>query len=460
MTGNGTARPATAAFETAFRRLEKEQFRRGPAWLRSLRSRALDRFLETGFPTPRMEEWKYTSVAPITRAPLVPAFGHSRGTLPPGALDRLLLWDAGVHRLVFVDGRYAPELSSAAFRSRVRVESLAAALARDPAGLEKHLAGFSGPDGRAFKALNTAFAADGAFLEVPAGAEVERPIHLLFVATRREQPLMFAPRNLVVLGEGSRATLIESFAGPPGACWLTNAVTEIGLGPGAVLDHYKVQEEGEAAFHVAGTEVHLDSGSAFRSHLFSFGAVLSRNEIDVLFTGEGATAGLNGLLVLGGAQHADCRTFVDHAVPHGSSAQSYRGILDGRARGVFSGRVLVRPGAQKTDSRQSNKNLILSRGASADSKPQLEILADDVKCTHGAAIGELDPDAVFYLRSRGVGKEEARSMLVRAFAGEITGGIKVAPLLCRIDRILFELLEKHPDSHPDTGTRNDENTDE
>jgi Fe-S cluster assembly protein SufD len=427
-------------YPSELQRLERDCFGDDPPWLRSLRQDALARFSELGFPSTRREEWKYTNVSPIAKSSFLPAAGRAPTALAPDVIERHVLEALPGFRLVFADGRFVPELSTAPTHSRARIGSLAAALVEPRSDLEQRLANPAGYSQEPFVALNTAFFTDGAFLHFPKGLVLREPVHLLFITARSEESSGYHPRNLILLEEGSQATIIESYAGPERGSYFTNAVTEVFVGPGALLEHYKVQEESLDAFHVATTKVRLERDSQFRSHFFSFGAALTRNAVDVGFASAGGSCSLNGLYVVDGTQHVDCQTSMDHAVERCTSDQSYRGILDGESRGVFHGRVMVRKDAQKTDARQTNKNLVLSPKARADTKPQLEIHADDVKCAHGATIGRLDEGALFYLRSRGIDEPSAQSILTRGFANEITSGIRVKPLLQRIDRLLAHKL--------------------
>lgn len=429
-------------FVAAFRALEARGALAGPSWLSALRRGAITRFAESGLPTPRDEDWKYTSVAPI----VVTAFdleaggddhGLTEDAIAPFCVSRA--WS----RLVFVDGRYSAKLSAVGPLPRgVRIESLAEVLITDPEILRSHLAP-SAPqetsDG--FASLNDAFWRDGALVLVPAGARVEEPLHLLFIATGAGEPRVDHPRSLIVLGEKSVTTLVESYVTLGGeAPYLTNATTDIELGAGAALDHYKIQREGEDAFHVDRTRVRQARESRAGSCTVTFEGRLVRNDVTVRLEDETATCAINGLFVIGGQQHVDTHTVVDHAAPRATSRQLYKGILDGRARGVFNGRVIVRPGANGTDALQTNKNLLLSDGPEVDSKPQLEIFADDVKCSHGAADGQVAEDAVFYLRSRGLGEESARALLTVGFANEVLGKIRVEPLRAWLEALLAARL--------------------
>jgi Fe-S cluster assembly protein SufD len=400
----------------------------GPAWLREARRVAIDRFAERGLPTSRDEEWKYTSLAPLVATPLDLAADAAREMPSEEDLARFSMGPVSWSRLVFVDGRYAAKLSTVRpLPPRGRLGSLAEALITDEPTVRAHLAGAAAEADGAFGALNAAFWADGAFLHVPVGVSLDEPIQLLFVATasggRADHP-----RSLIVLEPESRAVLVESYVALADEAYLTNASTEIALGPGAVLDHHRVVLEGRQGFHAGRTWVRQGPDSRFASCAVTLGGRLVRNDVDARLDAEGAECALNGLFVVGGAQHVDTHTVVDHAQPRTTSRQLYKGVLDGRARGVFNGRVVVRPGANGTDAHQTNKNLILSDGVEVDSKPQLEIFADDVKCSHGAADGQLAEDAIFYLESRGLDEVTARSLLTHGFANEVLGRIREEPV--------------------------------
>jgi Fe-S cluster assembly protein SufD len=403
-----------------------------------LRQAAFARFAELGFPTTQEEEWKYTSLAPLAKIQFEPA---AESRLPtPAQLDRLAGGPPadGAVRLVFVDGHHRPELSSR--DDRAFVGSLGAALAERSEVVERELARHADYQRDALIALNTAFIEDGAFIHLRAGAVLQAPIHLVFVSTAPGKPTVSQPRNLIVLGAGSQATVVETYAGLSDGVYFTNAVTEMVLGENARLAHYKLQEESPRAFHIALTQVHQGRDSRFISHSLALGAALARNEVRALFASEGSECTLNGLYLATGKQHLDNRTLIDHQSPRCTSRELYKGVLDGQARGVFSGRVLVRKDAQKTDASQTNKNLLLSEDALVDTKPQLEIFADDVKCAHGAAVGQLDEDALFYLRSRGMSREAARNLLTYAFASEMVDLISLEPLRARVRELVTSRL--------------------
>jgi len=412
-----------------------------PEWLQETRKGAIRRFEAIGFPTLKMEDWKRTDVRPITRIPFKVDPSQDPPRIPGDLIEAYTFGVLKCSQLVFVNGHFAPKLSYLRWLpDGVRVRSLGELLQRRPRDLEPHLGRIARVDKSAFTCLNTAFMQDGAFVHIPKGRVVEEPIHLLFVSSSRPEPTVSYPRNLVLMEAESQATIIESYVGLDKGVYLTNAVTEIRVGDGAVLDHYKMQRESEAAFHVSETAIHQDRSSNVASNSMSLGGGLVRNDIDTRFQGEGSGLDLNGLYFLHGQQHCDNHTFIDHATPNCSSRELFKGILDGRSRGIFYGKILVRQDAQKTNARQTNKNLLLSKEAFADSTPGLEILADDVKATHGSTVGQLDENAVFYLRSRGIPEETARAMLTYAFAAELINQVKVASMRIKLDQLVLSNL--------------------
>ncbi len=408
----------------------------GVPWVDRVRTEALNTFAELGFPGPRDEAWKYTRITPIEKR----AFrgqGEMCIGLDEDDIARFLFPDLVCHRLVFVNGRYTPQLSKPGkLPGGVRLMSLAGALQEIPEALEPHLTHHADSKASGFAALNAAFIADGAYVYLPRGAVLEAPIHLVFMATAQDDPLVAHPRNLLVADEGSEGQVLESYVSLGAGSYLTNAVTEVVLGPDSSIEHYKLQEESTKAFHVSTLQARQARDSRFRSHSVSFGAQLARNDINAVLDAEGAECTLNGLFMADGRQHVDFHTTVDHAQPRGTSQEYFKGILDGRSRGVFNGRVHVHQGAQKTDATQSNKNLLLSRDAEVDTKPELEIYADDVKCSHGATVGQLDPDMLFYLRARGIDGATARGLLTYGFAQDIIDRMPIPQVRERLVRVL------------------------
>ncbi len=427
---------------SSFSNLEKGRTAKRYPWLHEIRQGAIHRFAELGFPNTKMEEWKDTSVAPIAQVPFVPA-SPGAGGLTARDMGDWTFSESECCQMVFVNGRYSPELSSLQSVPRgARVRNLAASLESDRDLIEPYLARLAVTDRDAFTALNTAFIDDGAFVYVPAGMLLKEIVHLVYLSSSNGSPTVSHPRNLVVLEPGSGATVVESYVGLRNGVYFTNAVTEIVAGKNAVLDHYKLQRESGAAFHIATIQVRQERSSNFSSHSISLGGALARNNVNLVLNAEGCDSSLSGLYVTKERQHIDNHTVIDHAKPHCNSRELYKGILDDHSTGVFHGKIIVRPDAQKTNSKQTNKNLLLSQDALVNTKPQLEIFADDVKCTHGATIGRLNEDELFYLRSRGLAEAAARTLLTYAFASDILGAMKVKPIQCQIDLVLLNRLAR------------------
>ena len=403
-----------------------------------LRSSAIAAFAKLGFPNDRNEDWKFTSVKPLVRTPMLLPEPDS-----PEAIEafrsRLVHTGPGVTLACF--NRIAPFLmgGSQPLPEGVLVCSLAEAIQSHPDLVEAHFARHAASDEHPFVALNSAFWNQGAFVYVPPGVIIDEPIQIDYVvsAYNEDYPYLWYRRALILLGKAAQATVVESFYGLP-MQYATNAVSEIVLGEGAILDHYKVQQESPQAFHLACTQAVVAAKANFSTHYVGLGGQLVRNEVRVLFTGQHAEATVNGLYQTSGTQHLDNLTVIDHAQPNCNSHELYKGVLDGKSKGVFAGKIFVRPDAQKTDAKQTNKTLLLSDDATINSKPQLEIFADDVKCTHGATVGQLDEQQLFYLRARGIGEEQARALLTFAFANDIVRRIKVDPLRLRLETLLLE----------------------
>jgi len=414
----------------------------GPRWLQDLRDRGAARFAALGFPTVRDEEWRFTNISPIANSEFVPA--TEAAAVTSHSLRGVVYSDAA-NRIVVLNGRFSSQLSRVnGLASGVRVGSLAAAVSDHADVVPRYLGQLADFGTKAFTALNTALAVDGVYVYIPDGVVLDEPLHLLFVTTSPGVPqrLMSNVRTLVVVGDRCQVRIVESYVGPDGGAYFTNAVTEIFAGEGSVVDHYKVQQESLDASHVASMLVHAARNANVSSHSFSLGGKIVRNDVAALLDGEGAECTLNGLYLADGDRLVDNHTTIDHAKPHCPSHEIYKGILGGKARAVFNGKIIVRQDAQKTDAKQTNRALLLSDSASINTKPQLEIFADDVKCTHGAAIGQLDEDAIFYLRARGLTYFEARDMMIHAFAGEILDRVKVDPLRAALEGELFAQLAK------------------
>jgi Fe-S cluster assembly protein SufD len=423
------------AYRAGFERFAAAHAGSDPAWLLERRTAAIARFVEKGLPTARDEAWRHTPTAPLAKGRFEPADPSARPS--PDALAAVPREGLRGVTLVLVNGRLSAELSSLhSAGPGVEAGSLGELLRRDPGRVERWMGRVA--DGRTgvFADLNTAFAEDGVVVLLAPGRILDEPIHIAHLTAGSGPPKVSYGRTLIVAGRGSECRLVESFTSPEASASLTNAVTEVVVEDNALVDRYKLQQEGASALHVATLAVRLGRDARFVDHSLSFGAALSRNDIDVRFDAEGGDCELDGLFVVDGRRVADTHSRIEHAQPHCSSRELYKGVLDGQARGVFNGLVVVRPGAQKTDAWQMNRNLLLSREALVHSTPQLEILADDVKCKHGSTTGQLDSNALFYLRSRGVGEAEARSLLTWAFASDLVRKLGIEPLRRAVGRQL------------------------
>ena len=395
----------------------------GPAWLHALRTQGFDAYRESGLPTIRNEEWRYTSVSPIAKISWRVAPQEFGSRLRPLDIARFLPAGLDVPRLVFINGRLVTRLSTQGrLAAGLHFLGLREALeSKGPSArvVQAHLARHAEIEGDAFTALNTAFFENGAFIHVQRGLGFDQPVQVLHLTVAGDQPVVAQPRALIILDESSRANVIEIFAGLGAPARFANSVSEMIVGENAHLEHSLVQFEDDLAYHVGTQRVRVDRNGSLTSRCFALGAALARNNLHCVLNGEGAQATLGGLFMGRGSQHVDEHVHVEHSKPHGTSRQLYRGVLDGASHGVFSGKVVVRPDAQKTDAQQTNNNLLLSDDARIDTKPQLEIYADDVKCAHGATSGRLNEEALFFLRSRGLGEREARALLTYAFAAEL-----------------------------------------
>jgi Fe-S cluster assembly protein SufD len=429
----------TASITAFLARLEPRVDARHPAWLQALRHAAMQWVAEQGFPTAGDEAWKYTRVAPMLEIPFQLA---EPGRRLSAANVEQLAGDFGGPRLVFVNGYFAAELSALeGLPTGTQVTHLATLLRTDSGALEALFGHAFRTQPQAFTALNAALAEDGAWVQIPAHITVEKPIHLVFLSDPGATPRVTHPRVLVRVGAGSRATVVESHAGSEGDVYLSNAVSEVMLDAGAALEHYTVQNESTAAFHIAQLTVRQAHDSHFAAHAWALGSALARQEVRVALEGPGAQVALNGLYLARGEQHLDNQTTIEHLAPRCTSRERYKGVIDDHGHGIFDGRIIVRPGAMKTDASQTIKNLLLSERAQANTQPRLEIFADDVKCAHGAAVGQLDEKAVFYLRSRGIPLAEARSLLTYAFVSEMLELIGLEPLRAHVARLVAAQLQ-------------------
>jgi Fe-S cluster assembly protein SufD len=402
----------------------------------------MERFAEVGFPAARDEDWRFTNIGPISGGifPLAPS---DVSGIRVADLSPFLFGIPGASHLVFVNGRYAPSLSHIEqLPAGVRVRNLASAFSTDAAVMERHLGQHARYDRNGFVALNTAFMPDGALIYVPAGVDLGTPIQLLFLVDQRAAGRAIYPRNLIVLERGARASVLESFVGVDDTVSFTNTVTEVVVAEGARVEHLKIQRENERAYHVGTTHIHQDRDSRSISHSVSLGGAIARNDLDVTLGGSGIESTLLGLYLGRGRQLVDNHTAIRHAHPSCSTREVYKGILDDAAHAVFNGKVFVTPEAQKTDAKQTNRNLLLSDRAKVDTKPQLEIFADDVKCTHGATVGRLDPLSFFYLQSRGIGLSLARKILTYAFAAEVLEEIPFESVRTGLEEVVMRRLDE------------------
>ena len=432
---------ASDLYRAEFATLEQELAGTTPAWVQQLRQGAFTRFTEMGFPTTQDEKWRHTSLASLMESPFQLA-RHPRA-IPRARLEPMMSWMGVGCRLVFVNGCFSsPHSSLPPLPHGMKAGSLASALASDWAILESQLGRYARCEDHAFVTLNTAFLSDGAVLYIPPNTVVEEPLHVLFVSGPNGSATMSHPRTIIVAAPHSRATIVESYVGLKDELYFTNAVTECVLAEGAALDHFLLQQESTAAFHILTLAVHQDRYSTFTSHSLATGGTLARSEIHGELADEGATCILRGVGAVAGRQHLDTQTTIDHAKPHGTSRQLFKSILAGRASSWFNGRIIVRQNAQKTDARQTNNNLLLSEEAVTHTKPQLEIFADDVKCTHGATVGQLDQDALYYLRSRGISVETARSLMTYAFGDETISLVKQDLIRDRLAELLAQWISR------------------
>ncbi len=434
----------TQIFQSNFELLEERLNGAAATPLHALRRKAIERFGQLGIPTQRHEEWRFTSLSPLTSG------GFRFAPAKPTAPDAIVLPQAGfddpeAHRLVFVDGMHVPSLSRLhPLVDGLVVTNLAVALENEEKEwITPHLERGASTERDPFLALNTAFVYDGGYIRIGAGVTADRPVHLLFISTSRDEAIASHPRTLILAGNDCRATVIEEYSGLEGGRYFTNPATDLILGERSRITHCKLQHESPKGVHIGVFDARQQKESALTSVSICFGSALVRNNTGTILEGEGAHATLDGLYVVNEGQTVDNHTIIDHAVAGCTSHELYKGVLDGDGRGVFSGKIIVRQDAQKTDSKQSNSNLLLSNDAVIDTKPQLEIFADDVKCAHGATIGQLDEKSIFYLRSRGIDRDEARGILTYAFASDIIDRVDDEAARVWLDALLATRLERN-----------------
>ena len=433
----------TARYLAASKEWRSAAKTKAPAWLNDLRKDGTASFAALGFPTTRHEEWKHTNVEPLVSRQFALADGESHSASPDILSSAFV--DAAAPRLVFLNGVYAPALSARQnLPTGVGVGTLSELQSTEEgAVLTSRIGRYAEHRRNAFVALNTAFLEDGALVVIAPGCRLAQPIYLFYASGAKDRQIMSHPRTLIILGAGSEVNIVESYSGVNGESYFCNAVTELVGEPDAVVHHYRVQREGAAAFHTSTLAAHLERGCHLTAYAVTLSGALVRNDVHVSLDGEGAECVLNGLYLGDDKQHIDNFTEIEHIKPRATSRELYKGILAGASHGVFNGKIVVHKDAQKSDARQTNRNLLLSADALVNTQPQLEIYADDVKCSHGSTIGQLDPDALFYLRSRGLGPDQARSLLSFAFASDIVGRMKVAALRERLDAYLVAKFRDH-----------------
>lgn len=412
---------------------------RQPDWLKTLRAQALERANALTLPSTHDEAWRFTPLVALAHQSFHGVRTPSQ--LQPGDIDHLSIPEATM-RLAFVDGVHAPNLSSGNHDARLAVGTLHSMLHTQASVIQTHLGQHAHFQNTPFAALNTAFLQEAAVLVVPPDTTLTAPVHLLFISTQPE--VATHPRLLLLAGAGSKVTVIEDYVALIDGTYFTNAVTEVAVGANAQLEHVRLQRESSQAFHMASCAVSLGAGSSYHSTSVALGGQISRLDLKVLQTAEGAQCKIDGLTLISGEQLADTHSFIDHAKPHGVSRQLHKCIVGGTAHAVFNGQVMVRPGAQHTDSAQSSRNLLLSAKARVDTQPQLEIFADDVKCTHGVTVGQLESDEVFYLQSRGLSERVARNLLTYAFGAEIINRIPVTSLRQQLEQTVLEQTTSQP----------------
>lgn len=413
-----------------------------PVWLTNLRDKAGERFEALDFPTLKHEEWKYTNVAPILKTPFRQLLDLDLQNISAESIAPFTFAETRRSQLVFINGLYAPQLSDlSGLPGGITVSNLTQASDEAAKAVHTYLATQANHHDEVFTALNTASLGDGALVHIPNGQAVETPIHLLFLTTANEATVAH-PRVLIVAGTGAIATVVESYATLNEGVYFTNAVAEVIAQNGAVITHYRLQQESEQAFHIATTQVYQERGSNYTSYAISLGGAIARHDLNVVLGDEGTETTIDGLYVVTGKQHCDNHTTIDHAHPRCASHQVYKGILNDQGRAVFNGKVFVRAGALLTDAQQLNKNLLLSNEAHVDTKPQLEIFADDVKCSHGATVGQLEDEELFYLATRGISPEGARALLTYGFAEDIISKIKLPSVHKALDQAVLEKLHQ------------------
>ncbi|KAF0151608.1 MAG: Fe-S cluster assembly protein SufD [Ignavibacteria bacterium] len=426
----------------SFKKFESKLNGESKLFIHQLRKEALKQFETSNFPTQKNEEWKYTDVSPIVRQSFIPAVNAVQVSFSKEEVGKYLFKDVDCHLLVFINGLFSEELSLInELPKGVVVGNLRNLSKENPGSIEKYFGKLSKIE-NSFNSLNAAYSVDGLVAIVPDGKIVEKPIQVLYLNSSANEEVLSSPRNLIVAGKNSQVSVIANYRGVSDKSYLSNNVTEVFVDEYAVVSVYKIQNELDEAYHIEKVQAKQGKNSVFNHYNIAFGGAIVRNDINAVHNGENIETHYYGLYMINGKQHVDNHTFVDHAKPNCMSNELYKGILDENARGVFNGKIIVRQDAQKTNAYQQNKTILLSKSATIDTKPQLEIFADDVKCSHGATVGHLDEVSEFYIRSRGVPQELAKSMLIRAFANDVIETIKIEPLKEQINHMIFEHLHK------------------
>ena len=427
---------------SSFRKFEEKLNGESKSFLHDLRKEALAQLAEVDFPTTRDEEWKYTSVSPILKQNFIPAFNIDKQNISKVEIKKYLFSGFDFYTMTFINGIYSEELSDLQnLQKGITVNSLSSLLRSNPKVISEQITKFVKTE-NAFNLLNRVYSTDGAVVIVPDGVIVEKPIQILFLNGYNDKLVLSIPHNLIVAGKNSQVSIITNYSALNSSVYFSNIITEVFAGESSIVDLYKIQNENDNSFHYEKVEAHQLKKSIFNHYNFTFGGEIVRNDINSTLDDENIETHYYGLYLGKGNQHIDNHTFVDHAKPNCMSNELYKGILDNEARGVFNGKIIVRKDAQKTNAYQQNKTVLLSKTAKINTKPQLEIFADDVKCTHGATVGHLDDTAYYYIRTRGIPAELAKSMLIRAFANDVVESVKIEPLRDQLNHMIFEHLHR------------------
>jgi Fe-S cluster assembly protein SufD len=429
-------------YVSKFKSFEDKLNGQSKSFLHDIRKNALNNLAELSFPTNRNEEWKYTNIAPILKHNFIPAMISTVPKFRKEEIKPFLFKDFDYHLIVFLNGLFAEELSEIDNLPKgVVVDGLNRITKNNPGSISKYINNLSKID-NAFNALNTAYSYDGLVVIIPDGMILEKPIQVLYLNSSKDDLVLSLPRNLIIAGKNSQVSVITNYRGYGDKIYFSNIITEVYAGENAIVDLYKIQNENDESYHIEKVQAIQKKNSVFNHYNINFGGAIVRNDINTLHDDQNIETHYYGLYLAHGKQHVDNHTFIDHAKPNCMSNELYKGILDDNSRGVFNGKIIVRRDAQKTNAYQQNKTILLSKTATIDTKPQLEIFADDVKCSHGATVGHLDDTSEFYIRSRGVPQELAKSMLIRAFANDVIDTVKIEPLKEQINHMIFEHLHR------------------